>query len=114
MGDMGDDFRPIPADERESMEEGRRFGENEKEELLQLLENTAKLLRGMTMDPAIPAHAKDSMMSRAKELEAMVLLAEAIEDIDSWASYASDYFRDKHDLAGTLARYRAALGEKHG
>jgi hypothetical protein len=36
-------------------------------------------------------------------------LGEAIDDIDDWASYASDYFRDKHDLAGTLAKHRAAL-----
>jgi hypothetical protein len=38
------------------------------------------------------------------------LLREAVEDIESWAGYASEYFQDKHDLAGCLARYRAALG----
>lgn len=42
------------------------------EEILQLLENTANLLRGMTMDPAIPKHAKDAMRSRIVELEAAV------------------------------------------
>ena len=37
--------------------------------------------------------------------------AEAIEDIEDWAGYASDYFRDKHDLAGTLAKHRALLAK---
>lgn len=38
--------------------------------------------------------------------------AEAIEDIQSWASYASDYFQDKHDLEGCLAQHRGLL-ERH-
>jgi len=41
-------------------------------ELLQLMEDTANMLRGMTMDPAIPAHAKDAMRKRITELEAAV------------------------------------------
>lgn len=43
-----------------------------KEELLELIQNTAYMLRGMTMDPAIPKHAKDAMRSRITELEAAV------------------------------------------
>ena len=39
-------------------------------------------------------------------------LSEAIEDIESWAGYASQYFQDKHDLQGCLARHRAALEDK--
>ncbi len=35
--------------------------------------------------------------------------AEAIEDIESWAGYASTYFQEKHDLKGCLERHRAAL-----
>lgn len=42
------------------------------EELLQLMENTANMLRGMTMDPAIPEHAKDAMRLQIAELEAAV------------------------------------------
>lgn len=42
------------------------------EELLQLVENTANMLRGMTMDPAIPAHAKAAMRAQIAELEAAV------------------------------------------
>ena len=37
------------------------------------------------------------------------LLAEAITEIDDWAAYAAPIFREKHDLEGTLARFRAAL-----
>jgi hypothetical protein len=58
--------------------------------------------------------AKDRTIANLqRELSAArQLLAEAVDDIDDWASYASDYFREKHDLAGALARYRAALAEK--
>lgn len=42
------------------------------EELLQLVEDTANMLRGMTMDPAIPKHAKEAMWSRITELEKAV------------------------------------------
>ncbi|MGL4651467.1 MAG: hypothetical protein ACRC1H_18825 [Caldilineaceae bacterium] len=38
-------------------------------------------------------------------------LREAADSIESWGAYASDYFRQKHDLAGDVARARAALGE---
>lgn len=42
------------------------------EELLQLLEDTANMLRGMTMDPVIPAHVKEVMQSRIAALEGAV------------------------------------------
>ena len=42
------------------------------EELLQLLESTANMLRGMTMDPAIPEHAKEAMRAQIATLEATV------------------------------------------
>lgn len=41
-------------------------------EALQLMESTANLLRGMTLDPAIPAHAKEVMRDRIAEIEAAV------------------------------------------
>ena len=47
------------------------------EKLAGLMEQTAYMLRGMTMDPAIPKHAKDAMHLRIKELEDAV--EEAIE-----------------------------------
>jgi len=36
----------------------------------------------------------------------------AVDAIEHWASYASPYFQEKHDLAGDLQELRAALGEK--
>ncbi len=41
----------------------------------ELIENTANMLRGMTLDPAIPNHAKGVMQSRIQELE------EALENL---------------------------------
>ena len=38
-------------------------------------------------------------------------LGEAIDEVEAWASYASPYFREKHDLYGVLTKLRAALGE---
>lgn len=39
------------------------------EEILVLLESTANMLRGMTLDPAIPKHAKEAMAHRISELD---------------------------------------------
>ena len=36
------------------------------------------------------------------------LLREAADDLESWADYASEYLREKHDLAGTVKQYREA------
>ena len=45
---------------------------DEIEDILLLLESTANMLRGMTMDPVIPAHAKDAMRHRIAQLELAV------------------------------------------
>ena len=42
------------------------------EELVSLIDETACMLRGICMDPAVPAHAKDAMQSRVEKLEAAV------------------------------------------
>jgi len=36
---------------------------------------------------------------------------EALEDVEHWASYAGDYFRDKWHLDEDIARYRALVAE---
>jgi hypothetical protein len=38
-------------------------------------------------------------------------LTEAIDDLQDWAAYASDYFREKHDFAGALREHKAVLAE---
>jgi predicted nucleic acid-binding Zn-ribbon protein len=55
----------------------------------------------------------DAAQRRGEELRAQVaalevLLDDAIEEIEGWGEYAPAYFKQKHDLEGTLARFRAA------
>ena len=52
--------------------------------------------------------ARDAEIARLREA-----LEDAIESIEGWGAYASEYFKDKHDLAGDLARARAALEASH-
>lgn len=51
----------------------------------------------------------DAWLDWSKEAES--LRAEAAEDIADWGAYAGEYFQQKHDLAGCVARYREALGK---
>jgi hypothetical protein len=54
----------------------------------------------------------DAIVALQARLEAVKTgYAEAIEDIEDWGVYASEYFQEKHDLAGTLAAHRKALEE---
>ena len=46
------------------------------DEIYELINNTALMLRGMTLDPSIPRHAKQVMQSRIQVLE------EALEKIE--------------------------------
>lgn len=41
-------------------------------------------------------------------------LKEAAEDIEDWGSYAPDFFQEKHNLAGDIAKYRAIIAEAEG
>ena len=34
-------------------------------------------------------------------------LEDATDEIESWGAYASEYFQEKHDLAGNVAKFRA-------
>ena len=47
---------------------------------------------------------------RIKELEAA--FEECAEDMASWANYASDYFRAKHDINGAISKYKNILGKE--
>ena len=46
--------------------------DNTREELLEMLESAANFLRGMTIDPSIPAYAKSAIEERIKEIDATV------------------------------------------
>jgi hypothetical protein len=52
----------------------------------------------------------DKADAEIEKLRAALRLA--IDAVEHWASYASPYFQEKHDLAGDLQKLRAALGEK--
>ena len=39
---------------------------------------------------------------------------EAIEDISFWGEYASDYFKNKHDLDGCINRHNKLIKEVKG
>ena len=43
-----------------------------KERMTDALNRVSLMLRGMTMDPAIPAHAKEAMMDRVVEIESLL------------------------------------------
>lgn len=53
-----------------------------------------------------------SDVDRIQDLE--TALAEAITLIQDWGAYADDYFQEKHDLAGDVARLRAVLTQEEG
>lgn len=62
------------------------------------------------------ANAEYALQMRLDRIEAQrdrlaAALQDAIECVESWGAYASEYFQNKHDLAGDLARLRAALAE---
>ena len=51
--------------------------------------------------------SKKEISAITKERDALKAgYLEAIEDIESWAGYASAYFQDKHDLRGCLEKHR--------
>lgn len=56
-------------------------------------------------------------LTKAQQSARIAVLEEALRDaggmVEAWAGYASEYFQDKHDLAGDLARIDAAL-RQHG
>lgn len=61
----------------------------------------------------ILTEAADEIEKLRVERDALrAALVKAIDCVQFWAAYASEYFQDKHDLADDLRDLRAALGEK--
>jgi len=52
----------------------------------------------------------DSYRQHARILELTACLVEARSNMEDWAAYASDYFRQKHNLAADLAAIDEVLG----
>ena len=57
-------------------------------------------------------HYYEQQRQRIAKLEN--LLSEAADDIEGWGSYAGEYFQQKHDMAGDVARYRTAVAPQKG
>ena len=53
-----------------------RSDDMDTDEIYQLIDDTANMLRGMTLDPEIPKHAKGAMQARIQTLD------EALEKLD--------------------------------
>ena len=53
---------------------------------------------------------RETFLEEAGRLRTALL--DAIECVDFWGSYASDYFKEKHDLAGEIARLTATATTK--
>ena len=58
----------------------------------------------------IPTDLTKEAADRIEQLEAA--LREAVEDIEFWGAYASEYFQDKHDLKSSIQNARKALEGK--
>lgn len=54
----------------------------------------------------------EGLKNRIEQLEAALELA--IEDIQFWGDYVSEYFKKKHGFAECIDKALAALGEKNG
>lgn len=64
----------------------------------------------MSWDDEQVSKGLDLLQKRRFEIERLrVLVAEAIEDLEHWAGYASDYFKEKHDLAGNVADLKSRI-----
>ena len=62
--------------------------------------------------PSLPSlyMVDEECLAAAAEIERLRgALVDAICEVESWAGYASDYFRHKHDLNATVTRLQAFL-----
>lgn len=70
----------------------------------------ACVLRGDAEERAANAALiADAPTLLAERDELRDLLADATNKIEAWSAYVSEYFREKHDMAGTIVRYRNAI-----
>lgn len=67
------------------------------------------LLKASLAQAEREAEKPDSVAELTAENERLRnLLGDAADEIQNWGAYASEYFQEKHDLAGCVGKYRAA------
>lgn len=54
----------------------------------------------------------EAYLEKVQRLRAALI--EAADDVDSWSLHAGDYLRDKHDVAGEVARYKRIAEGRDG
>ena len=66
-----------------------------------------------TQAPYANEHVTGVCQKAASRIEALeAALSEAYAAIEFWGSYASEYFKEKHDLAGDMAKASDLLRDK--
>ena len=60
--------------------------------------------KSLVMGKVYAQSAWDYQQARIEALKEALL--EAAEEIDDWGQYAGEYFMKKHDLAGTVKRFK--------
>ena len=83
-------------------------------DIVERLLNTPNWTREESGAWGFTTHVRDrAPFEAADEIEKLrAALSVAVDAVEHWASYASSYAQEKHDLAGDLQKLRAALGEK--
>lgn len=88
--------------------------------LVELLEARSRLMLGVEIErdqlraevaglkTGYEAYERVNAQLKAEVEKLRKSLLDAAEEIDAWGSYASDYFQEKHDLAGCVAKFHAA------
>lgn len=88
--------------------------------LLAEIERLETSLSGYQQGAQVEADAADEARAEVRSLKAenealRKTLLEASEEIATWGAYASDYFQEKHDLAGCVAKFHdAAMSKESG
>ena len=62
----------------------------------------------------IPLYASAAPVAQSVNAELLAVYEDAIQDIESWESYASEYFQKKWSLPAVLKRHRARLAAMKG
>lgn len=79
--------------------------EAERDEAIRMRDRHAEASKAQNEDITALMAERDAALKDA-EAKLKAQAAEAYADVDEWAAYASEYFRSKWDLPGTLQKWR--------